>query len=101
MASRYQRKASTAHRQRAVARRLVRVEVQALKSDAVLIKVLADKLRSESIADCWTRLSVPDPLLLIDGLRAVTAMIRGLVLVTRNTADVERMGVVLLNPFEE
>ena len=46
------------------------------------------------------RLSVPDPLPVIDGLLAASAKIRGWTLVTRNTADVARSGVALLNPFE-
>jgi len=43
---------------------------------------------------------VPDPLPVVDGLLAATAKIHGLTLVTRNTADVARTGVPLLNPFE-
>ena len=38
--------------------------------------------------------------LVVDGLLAATAKIHGLTLVTRNTADVARTGVPLLNPFE-
>ena len=44
-------------------------------------------------------LDVPDPLPVIDGLLAATALERDLVLVTRNTADVERTGVAVVNPF--
>jgi toxin FitB len=51
-------------------------------------------------AEEWGRLSVPDPLPVIDGLLAASAKIRGWTLVTRNTADVARSGVALLNPFE-
>jgi predicted nucleic acid-binding protein len=36
----------------------------------------------------------------IDGLLAASAKIRGWTLVTRNTADLARSGVLLLNPFE-
>jgi toxin FitB len=50
-------------------------------------------------ADAWGRLSVPDPLPVIDGLIAATAAVRNWTLVTRNTGDVERPGVRLLNPF--
>ena len=53
----------------------------------------------ESIAEAWARLSVPDPLPLIDGLLAATAKTRGLTLVTRNTADVARTGIAVLDPF--
>lgn len=53
----------------------------------------------EPIADTWARLSVPDPLPLVDGLLAATAKVHGLTLVTRNTADIARTGVSLLDPF--
>jgi hypothetical protein len=42
-----QRKASAVHRRRAAARGLVRVEVQAPKADAGLIRALAETLRSD------------------------------------------------------
>jgi hypothetical protein len=48
MATSSQRKASTAHRRRAAARGLVRVEVQALRSDAGLIRDLVEVLRHGS-----------------------------------------------------
>jgi hypothetical protein len=44
--SKSQRKATRAHRRRAAARGLVRVEVQARKRDAGLIRALAQTLRS-------------------------------------------------------
>jgi hypothetical protein len=48
MASRSQRKATSAHRRRSAARGLVRVEVQARKKDAGLIRALAETLRGEA-----------------------------------------------------
>jgi hypothetical protein len=45
MASKSQRKATRTHRRRAAARGLVRVEVQAPKKDARLIRALAETLR--------------------------------------------------------
>ena len=42
---------------------------------------------------------MPDPLPVIDGLLAATALVHGWTLVTRNTADVASTGVHLLNPF--
>ena len=45
------------------------------------------------------RMSAPDPLSVVDGLLAATAVVLGLTLVTRNVADVESTGVELLNPF--
>jgi predicted nucleic acid-binding protein len=52
------------------------------------------------IAEEWGRMNVPDPVPVIDGLMAATAKVRRLTLVTRNTADLIRTGVPLLNPFE-
>ncbi len=51
------------------------------------------------IAEEWGRLSVPDPLPVVDGLLAATARVHGLTLATRNVKDVARTGVALVNPF--
>jgi hypothetical protein len=48
MAAKSQRKATRAHRRRAAARGLTRVEVQAPKKDAVLIRALAETLRGRT-----------------------------------------------------
>lgn len=53
------------------------------------------------IADEWGRMSVPDPVPIVDGLMAATAKVRGMTFVTRNTVDVERTGVSLLDPFSD
>ena len=53
-----------------------------------------------AIVETWGRLNVPDPLPVIDGLIAATAIVHGLVLVTRNVADIERTGVEALNPWQ-
>ncbi len=47
MASKTQRMATSTHRRRAAARGFVRVEVQAPKKDAGLVRALAEKLRGE------------------------------------------------------
>ena len=52
------------------------------------------------VAKRWAEVTVPDPVPVIDGLLAATAIEHDLVLVTRNVADVERTGVVWQNPFE-
>ena len=52
-----------------------------------------------AIAEEWGRMSVPDPLPVVDGLLAATARVLGLTLVTRNVADVGGTGVELLDPF--
>ena len=54
---------------------------------------------TQAIAERWGRLNAPDPLPVIDGLLAATALEHDLTLVTRNVRDVERSGVHLLNPF--
>lgn len=52
------------------------------------------------VAEEWGRLNIPDPLPVIDGLLAASAKVRGWILVTRNIADLNRTGAILLNPFE-
>jgi toxin FitB len=66
------------------------------------MEVFADRIIpiDAAITDRWGRLNVPDPVPTIDGLLAATALERNLVLVTRNTRDVESTGVRCLNPFE-
>jgi predicted nucleic acid-binding protein len=51
------------------------------------------------VADEWGRLTALRPLPVIDGLLAATARANGLILVTRNEADVAGIGVDVLNPF--
>jgi predicted nucleic acid-binding protein len=51
------------------------------------------------VCERWALLNVPDPVPVIDGLLAATALERDLVMVTRNTVDVERSGVAIVNPF--
>jgi hypothetical protein len=51
-----------------------------------------------TVADRWGSLNVPDPVPVVDGLLAATALVHDMVLVTRNTRDVERTGVRLLDP---
>ena len=45
-------------------------------------------------------MNVPDPISIVDGLMAATAKARNMTFVTRNTSDVARTGVRLLNPFD-
>jgi predicted nucleic acid-binding protein len=52
------------------------------------------------VTDEWGRMSVPETASIVDGLMAATAKVRGMTFVTRNTVDVARTGVRLLNPFE-
>lgn len=47
----------------------------------------------------YARVQVPDPVPTVGALIAATALVHGLTLVTRNTQDMERSGVRLLNPW--
>jgi predicted nucleic acid-binding protein len=51
------------------------------------------------VADRWGRLNVPDPIPVVDGMLAATALVHSLTLVTRNVRDVRRTGVRHLDPF--
>jgi predicted nucleic acid-binding protein len=52
------------------------------------------------IAERWGALGVQDPVPVVDGLLAATALVHGLTLVTRNVRRVERTGVRILDPFD-
>jgi predicted nucleic acid-binding protein len=80
-----------------------RDSVQAAVLDSWLATVhreYADRLLpvTPEIAEIWGTLNIIDPPPVIDGLIAATALVHGLTLVTRNTADVARTGVRLLDP---
>ena len=53
----------------------------------------------EECAQVWGRLRVPNPENPLDKQIAATALIYGLIVVTRNTAHYAPTGVQLLNPF--
>ena len=52
-----------------------------------------------AVAQRSARLHVPDPRPVRDGLIAATALVHGMTVVTRNVADFEPTGVVVLNPW--
>ncbi len=54
----------------------------------------------EPVANLWGRLTAKQPGSVIDTLMAATALVHGLLLVTRNVKDVAWTGVSYLNPFE-
>jgi toxin FitB len=54
---------------------------------------------SVQIANAWGRLDVPDPVPVVDGLLAATALVHDWTLVTRNVTGVAPTGVRLLDPF--
>lgn len=51
------------------------------------------------VAEYWGRLAAQYNPPIIDGLLAATAAVHDLVLVTRNTCDVDGLGVRVLDPF--
>ena len=67
-----------------------------------LIEAYGDRIVpiTSDVAQIWGRLNVPDPLPVVDGLLAATALMHGWTLVTRNVNDVRSTGVQLLNPFD-
>jgi toxin FitB len=83
-----------------------RDRVQAEVYEVWLITVLRDyedrvlPVDAEA-AEEWGRMSVPDPVSIVDGLMTATAKVRNMTFVTRNTADVVRTGVRLLDPFDD
>ena len=54
---------------------------------------------TSGICEQWARITVPDPLPVVDGLLAATAIEHDLVLVTRSVAEVGRAPVRVLKPF--
>ncbi len=53
----------------------------------------------ERVAEICSGLGVPDPVPVVDGLLAATALAHGMIVVSRNVADFSRTGVTILNPF--
>ena len=53
-----------------------------------------------AVAQRCARLHVPDPRAERDALITATAMVHGLMVVTRNVADFEPTGVALINPWK-
>ena len=54
---------------------------------------------TERIAQAWGSLNFPDPVPVVDGLMAATALVNDWTFVTRNVSDVRSTGVRMLNPF--
>lgn len=52
-----------------------------------------------AVAEEWGRMSARRPVSTVDALLAATAKVHGLILVTRNVADVQGLGAEVLNPF--
>jgi len=52
------------------------------------------------IALRWGSLGIPDPLPVLDGLIAATALEHNLTVATRNVTDIARHGVLTVKPFD-
>ena len=53
------------------------------------------------IAEAWGRLNVPDPVPVVDGLLAATALRHGLHVMTHATAHFAATGVLIIDPWKE
>ena len=53
-----------------------------------------------AVAQPCAALHVPDPRPAMDSLIAATAIVHGMTLVTRNVADFQSSGVIIINPWE-
>ncbi len=78
---------------------------QAVALDRWLTRVTTDHAErilpvDGPVADQWGRLTAKRPGSVVDTLMAATAIVHGLLLVTRNVKDVTWTGVSYLNPFE-
>ena len=80
-------------RQGAVFRAWLNDHVLPAFTDRILAVETAVALRS-------ARLHVPNPLPVRDGLIAATALVHGMTVVTRNVADFQPTGVLIINPWE-
>ncbi len=67
-----------------------------------ILKDYADRMLPVTIAisQRWAVMSVPDPVPVIDGLLAATALEHSLTFVSRNTEHVLRTGATHVNPFD-
>lgn len=54
----------------------------------------------QAIVDQWGRLGVREPLPVIDGLLAATALVYDFTIASRNTRDFEKSGAKIVNPFD-
>lgn len=69
---------------------------------ATLVSDYVDRILeiTTEVASVWGRFNVPNPLPVIDSLLAATAHVHDLTVVTRNTVDIARTGVPVVNPFD-
>lgn len=51
------------------------------------------------VAEAWAKLGIPNPLPLMDGLIAATALVHGSTMATRNVRDFANMGISVVDPW--
>lgn len=70
--------------------------------DAHVLPSFSDRILNIDVAVALScaKLHIPNPQAERDALIAATALVHGLIVVTRNTGDFTRTGVALLNPWE-
>jgi predicted nucleic acid-binding protein len=78
---------------------------RAVRLDRALIlavDMFADRILGidRRVAEAWGRLNAERSVPTVDGLIAATALVHGLIVVTRNVRDFAIAGVRVLNPFE-
>jgi hypothetical protein len=80
------------------ARRATRLE----RSLILTADMFADRILGidRRVAEVWGRLNAERALASVDGLIAATALVHGMIVVTRNVRDFAGTGVPVLNPFE-
>jgi predicted nucleic acid-binding protein len=63
----------------------------------------ADRLLpvDEKVADQWGRLGLQQPIPVLDGYLAATALVHGLTVISRDEAGFRKAGVSVVNPFSE
>ena len=70
---------------------------------AEVLKDTGDRILpiTNEISEQWGRFGIPDPVSVIEGLMAATAMVHGHILATRNVRDIEQTCVKFINPFNQ
>jgi toxin FitB len=68
----------------------------------LVVDLFADRIFGidRRVAESWGRLNAAGRIAAVDGLIAATALVHGMIVVTRNVRDFAGTGARVLNPFE-